>query len=113
MKKMATFRPKHFLWQVGGKVARVRLDRPERKNPLTFDSYAELHDTFRELRYAEAVNPPVAVAPSLNGFGLWNAIVLVLMVLAYGYPIGQFFLLKAHSVPAVEVAAFSAPLEPR
>jgi enoyl-CoA hydratase/carnithine racemase len=59
MKKMATFRPAHFLWQVEGKVARVRLDRPDRKNPLTFDSYAELRDTFRELRYAEDVDAVV------------------------------------------------------
>ena len=56
MTKMAGFRPKHFLWQVEGKVARVQLDRPERKNPLTFQSYAELRDTFRELRYAEDVD---------------------------------------------------------
>ena len=56
---MAGFRPKHFLWQVDGKVARVRLDRPERKNPLTFDSYAELRDTFRELRYADDVDAVV------------------------------------------------------
>ncbi|MEX2128943.1 MAG: enoyl-CoA hydratase family protein [Xanthobacteraceae bacterium] len=41
--------PKHFLWQVAGRVATVTLDRPERKNPLTFDSYAELRDTFRGL----------------------------------------------------------------
>ena len=53
------------------------------------------------MRYALAVNPPVRVPPALNGFGLWNAILLVLMVLAYGYPIGQFFFLKQHSVPAV------------
>ena len=57
------------------------------------------------LRYALAVNPPVRVPASLNGFGLWNAIVLVLMVIAYGYPIGQFFFLKQHSVPAVEVTS--------
>jgi enoyl-CoA hydratase/carnithine racemase len=56
MTKMAGFRPKHFLWQVEGKVARVQLDRPERKNPLTFQSYAELRDTFRELRDAEDVD---------------------------------------------------------
>ena len=37
-------------------MARIRLDRPERKNPLTFDSYAELRDTFRELRYADDVD---------------------------------------------------------
>jgi cytochrome c oxidase subunit I len=60
------------------------------------------------LRYALAVNPPVRVAASLNGFGLWNAIVLVLMVIAYGYPIGQFFLLKAHSAPAFEVTTQTA-----
>jgi cytochrome c oxidase subunit 1 len=57
------------------------------------------------LRYALAVNPPQRVPEALNGFGLWNAIVLVLMVLAYGYPIGQFFFMKSHSVPAVEVTA--------
>src|SRR5882724_1924767 len=59
MTKIANFRPEHFLWQVEGKVARVRLDRPERKNPLTFQSYAELRDTFRELRYAEDVDAVV------------------------------------------------------
>jgi hypothetical protein len=46
------------------------------------------------LRYALAVNPPVRVPPSLNGFALWNTILLVLMIVAYGYPIGQFFVLK-------------------
>jgi cytochrome c oxidase subunit 1 len=55
------------------------------------------------LGYAIAVNPPVRVAPALNGFGLWTAIVFVLMILTYGYPIGQFFILKSHSVPAVEI----------
>jgi cytochrome c oxidase subunit I len=53
------------------------------------------------LGYAIAVNPPVRVPAALNGFGLWTAIVSVLMILAYGYPIGQFFFLKPHSVPAV------------
>ena len=41
--------PKHFLWQLDGKVATITLNRPERKNPLTFESYAELRDTFRNL----------------------------------------------------------------
>jgi cytochrome c oxidase subunit 1 len=62
------------------------------------------------LRYALAVNPPRQVPASLNGFALWNAIVLVLMVVAYGYPIGQFFFLKSHSVPAIEVTSQSAPM---
>jgi cytochrome c oxidase subunit 1 len=59
------------------------------------------------LGYALAVNPPVRVAPALNGFALWNSIVAVLMLVSYGYPIGQFFFLKQHSVPAVEVTSRS------
>ena len=39
--------PKHFLWRVEGKVGVITLNRPERKNPLTFESYAELRDLFR------------------------------------------------------------------
>jgi cytochrome c oxidase subunit I len=57
------------------------------------------------MRYALAVNPRTHVPASLNGFALWNAIVLVLMVVAYGYPVGQFFLLKQHSVPAIAVTS--------
>lgn len=56
MTKMADYQAKHFLWEVSDRVATIRLDRPERKNPLTFDSYAELRDTFRELPYAEDVD---------------------------------------------------------
>lgn len=51
----ATWTTPHFLWSLEGKVGRVTLNRPERKNPLTFESYAELRDLFRELAYAEAV----------------------------------------------------------
>jgi enoyl-CoA hydratase/carnithine racemase len=47
--KLTSFLPKHFRWEVEGKVGIVTLDRPEKKNPLTFDSYAELRDTFRAL----------------------------------------------------------------
>ena len=56
MAKMADLTPTHFDWQVRERVARVRLNRPDRKNPLTFDSYAELRDTFRALVYAEDVD---------------------------------------------------------
>ena len=45
----AELRPQHFLWEMRGSVAIITLNRPERKNPLTFDSYAELRDTFRAL----------------------------------------------------------------
>jgi enoyl-CoA hydratase/carnithine racemase len=41
--------PKHFLWRVEDQVGVITLNRPERKNPLTFDSYAELRDFFRQL----------------------------------------------------------------
>src|SRR5688500_5771171 len=51
----ADFRPQHFAWVVDGPVATVTLDRPERKNPLTFASYAELRDTFRALALAPQV----------------------------------------------------------
>jgi cytochrome c oxidase subunit 1 len=57
--------------------------------------------------YALAVNPPVRVPAALNGFGLWTAIVLVLMILTYGYPIGQFFWLEQHSVPAIVITSSS------
>ena len=59
------------------------------------------------LRYALAVNPPARVPSALNGFALWNTILLVLMLVAYGYPIGQFALLKPHSVPAYDVGSRS------
>ena len=51
----ATFEPEHFLWGYSNGVATVTLNRPERKNPLTFDSYAELRDTFRALNEASQV----------------------------------------------------------
>ena len=56
MTAMAALKPKHFLWSVEDGVASVRLVRPERKNPLTFESYAELRDTFRALVYADDVD---------------------------------------------------------
>ena len=47
--KAANITPKHFDWNFDEKVATVALNRPERKNPLTLESYAELRDTFRQL----------------------------------------------------------------
>jgi enoyl-CoA hydratase/carnithine racemase len=46
---MTKIEPRHFDWVVENRVAVLTLNRPERKNPLTFDSYAELRDTFRLL----------------------------------------------------------------
>jgi len=56
MTMMATLTPRHFLWQVRDRIATIRLNRPDRKNPLTFESYAELRDTFRALPYASDVD---------------------------------------------------------
>ena len=57
--KMKDFKPAHFNWRVEGTVAVITLTRPERKNPITFDSYAELRDTFRKLADADDINAVV------------------------------------------------------
>ena len=56
---MRDFKPQHFKWRMTGDVAVVTFDRPERKNPITFESYAELRDTFRQLVYADDVKAVV------------------------------------------------------
>jgi enoyl-CoA hydratase/carnithine racemase len=61
-----SFRPRHFLWSLEGKVATVTLNRPERKNPLTFESYAELRDTFRTLQHAGEVKAVVLAGAGGN-----------------------------------------------
>lgn len=53
--RLAGYAARHFLLSVEGKVATLTLNRPERKNPLTFDSYAELRDLLRELAFADDV----------------------------------------------------------
>src|SRR3972149_10289892 len=60
------FPPQHFLWKPDGKVATITLNRPERKNPLTFESYAELRDTFRNLTYADEVKVVVITGAGGN-----------------------------------------------
>ena len=62
----AEFRPRRFLWEMRGEVAVVTLNRPERKNPLTFDSYAELRDTFRGLTDCEDVKVVVLTGAGGN-----------------------------------------------
>ena len=56
MTKLVGFKPSHFSWDVKQQIATIRLNRPERKNPLTFESYAELRDTFRALVNADDVD---------------------------------------------------------
>lgn len=57
----------HFLCQIDGPVATVALNRPERKNPLSFDSYAELRDWFRDLHYDDSIRA-VIFAPNGGNF---------------------------------------------
>jgi enoyl-CoA hydratase/carnithine racemase len=52
---LADYKPSHFLLQVTGRVATVTLNRPERKNPLTFESYRELTDFFRACAFDDDV----------------------------------------------------------
>jgi enoyl-CoA hydratase/carnithine racemase len=60
-KPIRDFRPRHFGWSCSedGRVATITLDRPDKKNPLTFESYAELRDLFRALAQASDVRAVV------------------------------------------------------
>jgi enoyl-CoA hydratase/carnithine racemase len=62
----AEIRPRHFRWHVEDRVATVTLDRPERKNPLTFEMYDELRDTFRRLRHVPEVRAVVMIGAGEN-----------------------------------------------
>ncbi len=64
--EMAGHAPEHFEWAASDGVAVITLNQPERKNPLTFDSYAELRDTFRGLVYAEDVKAVVLTGSGGN-----------------------------------------------
>ena len=64
--KAADFTPEHFAWQVDGKIATITINRPERKNPLTFESYAELRDTFRALQHVDDVKTVVITGAGGN-----------------------------------------------
>ena len=57
--QLANYKAAHFGCTVSGKVATITLNRPERKNPLTLESYGELRDLFREMVYATDVKAVV------------------------------------------------------
>ncbi len=65
-KTLADYRATHFAWACERGVATIMLNRPERKNPLTFESYAELRDLFRALKYASDVHAVVIVGAGDN-----------------------------------------------
>ena len=64
--KAADYKATHFKWEVSGKVATITLNRPERKNPLTFESYAELGQLFRKLEHATDVKAVVVTGAGGN-----------------------------------------------
>lgn len=65
-KRLADYPAQHFAWQCSTGVATITLNRPQRKNPLTFDSYAELRDLFGQLKYAEDVKVVVITGAGAN-----------------------------------------------
>ena len=67
-KPFKDYAARHFRWQCtdDGRVATITLNRPDKKNPLTFDSYAELRDLFRNLAYASDVRAVVVTGEGGN-----------------------------------------------
>jgi enoyl-CoA hydratase/carnithine racemase len=63
---LAGFKPQHFQLSIAGKVATVTLNRPEKKNPLTFDSYRELADFFLAAQKEEAIKAIVVTGAGGN-----------------------------------------------
>jgi enoyl-CoA hydratase/carnithine racemase len=65
---LAALEPKHFAWSTAhdGRVGVITLNRPTRKNPLTFESYAELRDLFRDLSYASDIRAIVLTGAEHN-----------------------------------------------
>jgi len=57
---------RHVLWRTEGRVGVITLNRPERKNPLTFESYAELRDLFRQMESEKAIRTLVVTGAGGN-----------------------------------------------
>ena len=62
----ADIKPRTFRWDVEDRVATITLDRPERKNPLTFEMYDELRNTFSRLRFVPGVRAVVVTGAGEN-----------------------------------------------
>ena len=63
---LAPYAARNFQFEVSRAVATITLNRPERKNPLTFESYSELRDLFRAMTYAEDVKAIVLTGAGEN-----------------------------------------------
>jgi len=64
--KKALIPARHFLWRVEGKVGVITLNRPEKKNPLTFESYAEMRDLFMQLKTEDQIKTIVVTGAGGN-----------------------------------------------
>ncbi len=62
----ADFNPRHFQWDFIEGIATITINRPERKNPLTFESYAEMRDCFRDLVYTDDVKAVIVTGADGN-----------------------------------------------
>lgn len=63
---LADYKPKYINYSVEGRVATISLNYPERKNPLSLDSYAELRDLFRDMVYATDIDAVVFASSGGN-----------------------------------------------
>jgi len=63
---MSDYRATNFIWKASAGVANITLNRPDRKNPLTFESYAELRDLFAQLKFADDINVVVITGAGDN-----------------------------------------------
>ena len=66
---------------------------------LVRSNLAPRSEVMPPVRYSLAINPPPTVLPLLNGLGFWNLILFALLLISYGYPIGQFFFLRGQDSP--------------
>jgi enoyl-CoA hydratase/carnithine racemase len=64
--ELSRYRSQHFRYETADRIATITLDRPERKNPLTFDSYAELRDLFRAMPQASDVRAVIITGAGEN-----------------------------------------------
>jgi enoyl-CoA hydratase/carnithine racemase len=63
---MSRIQPRHFKWELDDRVATITLNRPERKNPLTLESYRELTDAFLQLQEEPDVRAVVMTGAEEN-----------------------------------------------
>src|SRR5215831_10517295 len=63
---MSGYEASNFIWSMQGSVGTITLNRPDKKNPLTFDSYAELRDLFRKLQHGHDTKSIVITGAGAN-----------------------------------------------